>query len=235
MISQLQNDVIIGPEEFEHLGRCLRIFPTLETARAGRFPTQAVVVTSAARRIIALNKDGEKLKTVVVMGASADPTAHPDFTEISLNIRELLNKHFNKAKLHLISNAPVFSDARARHALCYYDFPTLRFEAGTAKTFSALSGETKDAFNARIAALKHLEGDKIIITANLMRGDLDNSSDKEVKAWVKLLEEIKPLSLQLTSKGNKEQGTKSITKTRMGEIVDLLTEKLGITPEVLDA
>lgn len=235
MISQQINDVITGPEEFEHFGRCLRIFPTLSTARAGRFPTQAVVVTSAARRIIALSKEGEKLQSVVIMGAEADPTAHPDFTEISLNIRELLNKHFNKTKLHLISDRPVFSDARARHAVCYFDFPTLRFETASAKVYKALTGMDKEAFDILIASLKHQEGDKFIIAADLVRGDIDNSSDKEIKAWIKVLQDIRPLGIQLTSKGDKDQGTKPVTKTRLAQIVEQLTEQLGITPEVLEA
>jgi len=235
MISQQQNDVITGPEEFQHFGRCLRIYPTLKTARAGRFPTQAVVVTSAARRIISLSKEGEKLQSVLIMGSNADPTAHPDFTEISLNIRELLKKHYNKVKLHLISDKPVFSDARARHAVCYFDFPTLRFEAGSSKVFSALSGENKAAFDTRIKDLKHQEGDKLVIAANLVRGDVDNSTDKEIKAWIKLLEEIKPTAIQLTSTASKELGTKAVTKTRMTQIVEMLTEQLGLTPEILGA
>ena len=188
MISQQQQDVVRGPEDHPEFGNCLTILPTVETARAGRFPTQAVVVTVAARRLIGLSKDGEKLKSVVVVGDPDDPTTHPEFSEISENLRALVSKHFPKAKLVLVSNHPTLDRPQVRHALHYYDRPILRLEAGFKKTFSALSGEDGQAFDDRLKHMGRLESERLVVQATFVRGEVDNSKDNEVKAWIKNLQ-----------------------------------------------
>jgi len=235
MISQLLQDVVQGPIEHPRFGKTVLIHPTLETARAGVFPTQAVIVTSAARCLIAANRDGERIKSVVVEGVDHDPTRHPEFNEISRNLRELLNKHFPKAKLHLLCDAPQLEEAQARHALIYYDHPTLRLETGTLKTFTALTGEPSQVFKDRLEGIERLELEKLVIQANFVRGKPDNSTATEVKAWLKHIQSIRPASIVVSSIPSPEaKGQKAITKTRMNEIVDLITEKTGIPVERLD-
>jgi len=232
MISQLQQEVVQGPLD-THYGKTILVHPTIETQRAGRFPTQAVVVTAAARRLIGLSKEGEKVHAVLVQGDEFDPTLHPDFDEISLNLRELVNKHFNKAKLCLISNAPELERATVRHALVYYDRPMLRLEAGYQKTFQALTGEEGSVFKDRVANMNRLELERLVVAATFVRGDIDNSKDSEVKAWVKLLADIKPATVQIDTP-KKATGTtsKPITKTRITQIAELVTEKTGIPVEI---
>ncbi len=233
MISQLQQDVVQGPLEHPQYGKCLVIRPTLETQRVGRFPTQAVVVTTAARHLISLSKEGEKLQSVIVEGEEHDPTRHPEFHEISENLRELCNKHFPKAKLCLVSNAPVLDRAKARHALVYYDKPILRLEAGFKKTFAALSGEDPNEFTERVTNMGKLELERLVVHASFVRGDIDNSKDNEIRAWIKHLADIKPAAIEITTPAKAGAKSKPITKTRITQIAELVTEKTGIPVEVL--
>lgn len=224
-----------GPLEHPRFGKTVVIRPTLETARAGVFPTQAVIVTSAARILITANREGDRIKSVLVEGVDHDPTKHPEFNEISRNLRELINKHFPKAKFHLLSDAPDLGEAQARHALVYYDHPTLRVEAGTLKTHTALTGEASQVFKDRLEGLSRLELEKIVIQANFVRGKPDNSTDSEVKGWLKHIQAIKPASILISSIPHPDaKNQKAITKTRMTQIVDLVTEKTGIPVEVIE-
>lgn len=231
MISQLQEEVVQGPLEHPQHGKCLVVRPTIGTARAGRFPTQAVVITSAARRFITLSKDGEKLKSIVVEAAEEDPTIHPEFHEISRNLRELTNKWFPKANLCLLSDRPELSRPQVRHALGFYDQPILRLEAGTQKTFAALGGNSSE-FKDIVTYMGRLELERLIVYADFVRGDVDNSQDNEIKAWIRHLGVIKPAGVHISTPRKAEGKTKPVTKTRMGQIADMVTEKTGIPVEV---
>ncbi len=234
MIRQLSEDVVEGPSEHPKFGRSVTIRPTVETARANRYPTQAVVVTTAARRLIELSKEGEKVPTIVVEGAHCDPTLHPDFHEISRNLRELTNKWFPKAALCLLSESPDLSRPQVRHALSFYDRPILSLEAGTQKTYQALTGQSAQVFKDRVQYMGRLEIEKLVVRTEFVRGDVDNSKDTEVRAWLRHLDEIRPASVQLSTPPKANKSSKPITKTRMTQIADLVAEKIGVPVEVCE-
>jgi wyosine [tRNA(Phe)-imidazoG37] synthetase (radical SAM superfamily) len=233
MISQLQEDVVQGPLDHPRFGRALVVRPTIETQRAGRYPTQAVVVTAAARRLIELSREGDKIQAVVVEKGDHDPTRHPEFTEITENLRELVNKHFPKAKFNLISDAPDIGEPNARHAVCYYDQPILRLEAGYQKTFAALSGEEPAVFKPRVENMSRIESERLVVQATFVRGEIDNSKDSEVKAWIRHLADIKPAVVHISTPAKaRPDKCRPITKTRINEIAELVTAKTGIPVEV---
>ena len=233
MISRLQEELVRGPEEHPRYGRCLLVCPTIETARAGRFPTQALVVTSAARKLIALSKDGERLQSVLVVGGSHDPTSHPEFHQISQNLRELMNKWFPKASLTLISNSPDLRRAQVRHSLNWYDQPILRLPAGTQKTYVALTGEPPGEFKQIVENMGRLEIERLIVEGRFVRGEVDNTRETELRAWIRKVGEIRPAGVHITTP-QKPTGSKvkPVTKTRMTQIAELVTEKTGIPVEV---
>ncbi|MEM7305967.1 MAG: radical SAM protein [Planctomycetota bacterium] len=226
MASTVLVDVVRGPEEFAGFGKSILIEPVQPTTRPDRYPTQAVVVTNAARRLIELSKAGERLDSIVVHGAM-DPTLHPEFVEISENLRELCNKWFAKAQLSLFSEAPHLDDPLVRHALLAYDTVALRFESSTQKTFKALTGRDGTELKALVEHMGKLEHRNLVIRTRFVRGTIDNSTDSEVRGWLKLLANIKPATVQLEAVGKAADGLKAITKTRLTQISDQLTEKVG--------
>ncbi len=232
MISKIQEEVVQGPLEHARFGRCLVVRPTIETTRADRFPTQAMVVTTAARRIIELSKDGQKLKAIVVANEERDPTLHPEFAEISQNLRELCAKWFPKAKFCLVSDAPELSRSQVRHALIAYDLPVLHVVAGTVKTATAFAGESGKHVRQTVEDLGKIELDRLIVEGRFVRGTVDNSQDNEVKAWIRNISELKPATIQVTTPAKASGGNKPVTKTRMTQIADLVGEKTGVPVEV---
>lgn len=233
MIVQLQEEVVQGPIDHPRLKKTVVVCPTVETSRANRFPSQAVVVTTAARRLMSLSKEGEKVHAVLVLAGSKDPTAHPEFHEISEMLRGLVNKWFPKADLCLVSNEPELDLAQARHALHFYDQPIVRLEAGTQKTFKALTGSPGTQFKAIVENLGKLEMERLILQARFVRGSTDNSTDAEVKAWLRTLANIKPAAIHISTPDKATRdGLKPITKTRMGQIEAQIAEATGIPVEV---
>ena len=228
--------VVQGPEEDELLGRTLRIDPCVGTARPDIHPTQAVIVTQAARRLIELSKAGERLKTVAVSGV-VDPMSHPDFREISENLRELLNKWFPKAELVLMSPGWHLEDPEQRHTLTIYDRPIVTLDAGTQKTFTKLTGEPAARFKDTVENLTKLETERWVLRTTFVCGAVDNSTESEVRFWLTNVGKMGPRTLQLATpkKADSQRKLKPISKRRMTEIAERAAEKTGLEIEVISA
>ena len=193
--------------------------------RTHQRPSSGVVVTSAARKIIELSKAGEKVKTILVAGR-ADPTLHPNLKEITENLRDLRNKWFPKAALCLHTRGEGLDAADTRRALLIYDKPVVRFEWGTTKTFTAMTGE-KSTELKKLA--DNLHGvDRLILEAQFVRGGPDNSTDAEVKAWIKRIVELSPQEVQIsTLPGASKTAPRPVTATRLEQISTQLSEKIS--------
>ena len=234
MIARIQEEIVQGPLDFPRLGRVIAVRPTVETLRVNRFPTQAIVVTTVARKLIELSRAGDKIQALVVEGGLDGPTKHPEFHQISENVRQLLDKHFPKALLCLVTDATPLDSPNLRHAITFYDQTILKLDAGTQKTWAALTGANPKQFKGVVESLGRLGADRLIVQTRFVRGQVDNSSENEVRAWIKQLTEIRPAGVHISTPA-KAKGKKEIpvTKSRMSQIAELVTSKTGIPVEVV--
>jgi len=230
--------VFNGPGRTERFGVVLGIDlgcadSGMVVSREVRMPRASYVITNAARHVIRLAKSGEKIDGLVVWGSEADPTMHPEFREITGNLRDLRNKWFAKATLWLASDNPRVDEAVQRHAIAAYDKAVVRFDWGTAKTFAAMTGKKSTEFNNLCAHLGHLEN--LVLTLRLGRGDTDNTTDAEIKAWVKKAAELKPREVHLLNPESKSKKLKPVPKARLAEIAAEITEKVGVPAKLFAA
>jgi wyosine [tRNA(Phe)-imidazoG37] synthetase (radical SAM superfamily) len=232
--------IVSGPQKSERMGTALGIDlgsqdMALAVSRDNRMPRASVVITTAARTIIRLSKAGEKVESIAVYGSETDPTLHPELREISGNLRDLRNKWYSKAKLWVVSDEPHIEDPEVRRALAIYDRFAVRLEWGTAKTFAAMTGRKSTEFAQLFAGLESIEN--LVIQSRFVRGEIDNSTDAEVKAWLKRLSELKPREVHIQNGESKvaARGAKKlrpIPKSRATEIAEMVTEKTGIPAAV---
>jgi hypothetical protein len=232
--------IFAGPQRAERLGNTLRVDlgsqdMALAVSRDNRMPRASVVVTTAARHMIRISKGGEKVEGLAVWGSVADPTLHPDFREITENLRDLRNKWFAKAKLCLLLENPQLVDGQTRHALTLFDRVYLRLEWGTAKTFSAMTGRKSAEHAAILAALTGLEN--LHVVARFLKGDgIDSGSDAEVRAWLKKVADLKPREvIVLRSEQGLGKKLRPVPKARLDAIVAEAAEKLGIPASLHEA
>lgn len=239
--ADLASPILRGPLKSERLGAALGIDfgyseNALSVSRDNRMPRASVVITTAARTIIRLSKGGEKIESIAAVGSEVDPTMHPDFREITTNLRDLRNKWFPKAKLWLQSDDPHFETPNVRHNLAVFDRVLARFEWGTLKTFTAMTGKKGADLTSLQTNLTHLES--LIVQARFGKGEgFDNSSDAEVKAWVKRMGEIRPREIHILAHDAKvaNKKLKLASKSRLAEIAAEVTEKAGIPSEYCDS
>lgn len=240
MVSLSPSAIFCGPKAHPRWGMTLTLdlgLPdaTLAISRENRLPRASVVVTMAARELMRLSKAQEKLDTILVTGTSADPTSHPDFKEITENLRELRNKWYPKAKLCLSCQDPHLDDAGVRIGVAAYDWPVMRLESGNAKTYSKLTGRKSTQLGKIVEQLSSLE--RVIIRAEFVRGAVDNSTDSEVKSWIKRLQDVRPKEIQISSpnpRSSTKGGPRGISKSRLQEIVDMVSDQVGATVLVVE-
>jgi hypothetical protein len=191
-----------------------------------------VVVTCAARKIIELSKAGEKLSTILVAGVE-DPTNHPQLMEITDNLRSLRDKWFGKAQLALQTTGLGLQMSDPRRALFLYDKPIVRYEWGTPKTFTAMTGRPAAGLTELATALRSI--DRLVVEATFVRGEPDNSNDAEVKAWIKRVAQLGPKEVHISTvpagaAGAKKGGkARAVSATRLDQIAALLLAETGIT------
>ncbi|MCH2105929.1 MAG: hypothetical protein MK291_04735 [Planctomycetes bacterium] len=238
MVHLTPDTLITGPKATERWGRAIFIDlgaagTTLAVSRENRLPRASVVVTLAAQELMRLSKAGEKAEHIVLIGSDVDPTHHPDFREISDNVRELRNKWFPRAKLVLISDDPQLDLPETRIALGSYDFNVVRLESGTAKTYSAMTGKKSTELGALIKHLTHVE--RVVVRAEIGRGKIDNSTPSEVKNWMKKLREVEPVEVQLTTlkgRGKPSDSRRAVTQSVLDKVAEDGGDELGTTVNV---
>jgi len=204
---------------------------SLAVSREVRLPRASVVVTTVARHMIRISKSGEKVDSIVVYGSVQDPAAHPDMRAITENLRELRNKWFSKAKLCLLTEASTITPELPR-LLGIYDRVYVRFEYGTAKSYAAATDKKAADYTALCSLLTGLSS--LIVTSRVPRGEVDTSTEAEVKGWIKKVGELKPREVWLQSVEPKStKKTKTTPKARLGEIATELAEKTGIAAHIV--
>lgn len=226
MVVAVPPPILSGPFKSKRFGATVSLDlgsheVALAVSRTNSMPRASVVVTTAAREIMRLSKAGEKVAAIVIIGSQYDPTLHPSFLEITENVRDLRNKWYPKAKLVLMTNEPNLDEYRVRHAMGIYDLPTVRLEWGTTKSFTAMTGRKSTELAGMVKHLASLE--KVVVRASFQRGKNDNSTDSEVRGWLKRIEEVKPTEIQISNLLTPVTGQKAVTPTRMKQIM----EKLG--------
>lgn len=199
----------------------------LVVERGSSLARGSVIVTTCARRLQELSKAGEKVRAIVVVGQTEDPATHPDLQSVTENLRALRDKWFQRAKMMIITTAADLDDWGLRATLSMYDTLLYRFEFGTAKTFTAVTGEQGTKLSKLTRQLSSF--DHLVVQASFFRGNLDNSTASEVTNWIKKLQDVGPREVHiLTPPGTRRKEVKPITKTRRDQIANEAAEALGV-------
>ena len=238
MVHLTPDSLITGPKATERWGRAVFIDvgatgTTLAVSRENRLPRASVVVTLAAQELMRLSKGGDKADHIVLIGSDVDPTHHPDFREITENVRDLRNKWFPRAKLVLISNDPDLTRPETRIALGAYDFNVMRIESGTTKTYTALTGRKSVELGQLIKHLTTIE--RVVVRAEISRGKIDNSTPTEIKNWMSKLREVEPVEIQLSTikgRGKPTDTRRSVTKSVLDKVAEELGDEIGATVNI---
>jgi len=174
------------------------------TMRESPIPTRDQVRDTLEAKLIDMKREGQ-IPDVITFAGNGEPTLHKDFEGIIDDTLALRNLHCPTAKVSVLSNSTRIDKPHIFRALNKVDNNILKFDSAIDSTMKLMNCPVGKHINVAwfISHLKKFEG-KLIIQTMFLRGDfkgekLDNTSDVEVEAWLKAMEEIHPQQIMIYS------------------------------------
>lgn len=174
----------------------------------------------------------------ITFAGNGEPTIHPEFAGIIDDTIQLRNEFAPGSIISVLSNASMLHKKPVTDALKKIDKNIQKLDAGTEPTFreinQPLGGLTLEK---TVQKLMSFEGNLVIQTL-FVRGEyngkiIDNTTEKEVNEWLKLIEKIKPQSVMIypIDRETPAAGLEKIPKIELQAIAKKV-EAFGIFVEV---
>lgn len=175
---------------------------------------------------------------VITFAGNGEPTMHPDFEQIIDDTIALRDKHCPSAKVSVLSNATQIHREDVRRALLRVDNNILKLDSAFDATVQLVNKPQGAYTVARIVELlKAFEG-RLIVQTMFLRGEylgqrVDNTTEEEVAAWLRLIEEIAPKQVMVYSL-DRDTPCKTLEKVEKDELSEIAkrVEALGIACSV---
>ena len=168
-----------------------------------RFNSREDVRTMLREVLTRMVSDGTP-PDVITFAGNGEPTMHPDFEGVIDDTLALRDELCPSAKVSVLSNATQIHREDVRRALMRVDNNILKLDSAFDTTVQLVNKPQGSYTVARtVELLKVFEGNLIIQTM-FLRGEyagqkIDNTTDEEVMAWLKLVAEIAPRQVMVYS------------------------------------
>ncbi len=204
-----------------------------ETAGRAEVPSVEDLAAAFEREFARLAAAGDFPDRITVAG-NGEPTLHPDFLGMSRALAAARDRHFPGATLGLLSNAMHLNREEVVQAIRgFYDEPSMKLEWGTAACFAAMNQVSPRGFARLIAGLRKLE--RFGVQALFLRTPkADNTTPGEIRAWLGLLEDLRPVHVEIYSLDRPAQAEAQARRVP-GEELERIAEQvraLGIPADV---
>lgn len=144
----------------------------------------------------------EKLQTctpdVITFAGNGEPTMHPEFEEIIGDTIALRDELCPSAKVSVLSNATMIGRENVRRALLRVDNNILKLDSAFDSSVKKIDDPQGAYSVARVIEnMKLFEGRLIIQTMFLRGPGVDNTTEREVSAWLDIVREVAPRSVMI--------------------------------------
>ena len=198
-----------------------------------RFNTREQVREALKATLLRMSEEGE-LPDVITFAGNGEPTMHPDFEGVIEDTIALRDCYAPKAKVSVLSNATQLHRKAVCDALRRVDNNILKLDSAFDATVQAMN---KPCGNYTVAQtveyLKSFEGELIVQTM-FLRGEcdgkhIDNTTEEEVEAWLRAVEEIAPRQVMVYSiaRDTPCQSLEKVSKEELERIAERVSA-LGI-------
>ena len=142
---------------------------------------------------------------VITFAGNGEPTLHPDFEGVIDDTLALRDRYCPAAKVSVLSNATQIHRDDVRRALLRVDNNILKLDSAFDATVRRIDNPQNPAYAVRdiVERMKRFEG-RMILQTMFLRGTcngetIDNTTEEEVSAWLRLVAEIRPRQVMVYS------------------------------------
>lgn len=184
-------------------------------------------------KLIGTDREPESL----TFAGNGEPTMHPEFTAIIDEVFQLRDRLLPKAKISVLSNGSMLHKPEVFASLMKIDNNIQKLDGGTEEIIKLINKPLK-AFrlNEYVNTLKRFNN--VIIQSLFLRGEIngllvDNSTEREVGAWLKLVKEIKPkyVMIYALERETPLEGLERLSREELDTIA-LRVREAGVEAEV---
>lgn len=154
-----------------------------------------------------LQQMASEKKTIdtITFAGNGEPTLHPEFDRIIDATIALRDKYFPQTKISVLSNATMLANTKVFEALKRVDNNILKLDSALNETAKLINQPENRNFDiAKIIDQLQTFNGKLIVQTLFLRGKIgeksfDNTTEKEVEAWLAALKKICPQQVELYS------------------------------------
>jgi len=164
-------------------------------------PSQIEIKLKLKEKLLEMQGENQ-LPDVITFAGNGEPTLHPDFAGIIDDTIELRNQLSPKARIAVLSNATMIHKKEVFQALLKIEDNIQKLDSAFEETIKLLDCPNKNfSLLKTVDQLTAFQG-KVIIQTLFVRGSyktqtVDNTTEKEISAWIELLKKIKPSQVMI--------------------------------------
>lgn len=168
-----------------------------------RFNSREDVREMLAKTLRRMVDEGE-VPDVITFAGNGEPTMHPDFEDIIADTIALRDQICPQAKVSVLSNATQIHREDVRRALLRVDNNILKLDSAFDATVQLINKPQGSYSVERTVELMKLFEGEMILQTMFLRGEylgqrVDNTTEKEVEAWLDIVEQIRPRQVMIYS------------------------------------
>ena len=176
----------------------------------------------------------------ITFSGNGEPTLHPQFSEIIDGLLVIRDKYYPEAVITVLTNSTQLLKDEVRRALLKIENPMLKLDAGLPELYQLINRPT-----IPITLEQTLEGlrdflVKFIMQSMFLKGIIDgtpfdNTSEENVTAWLKIVDELRPKRVVLYSL-DRETPAKQLVKVYRNDLEPIAdrVRALGIEAHVYE-
>ncbi len=189
------------------------------------------------RKLKMMKQNGEPMDVITYAG-NGEPTIHQEFSGIIDDTILLRDKYFPESKIAVLTNATMLHKQSVCDALAKIEFNILKIDSAFQETCDFLNMPLGN-YNVlkTVDKIMKFESD-IVIQTMFVKGSykgkyVDNTTDREIDAWLELIKKIKPslLMIYTIARDTPVDELEKIDAAKLGEIADKVRH-LGIEVQV---
>ena len=203
-----------------------------------KLPTRQNVKDALTDKLISLKEEGTALDVITFAG-NGEPTVHPECSGIIDDTIELRNTYCPTAKISVLTNGMSVGKESVFQSLQKIENPILKLDSAIDETVQLIDRPNSPTYSVanQVKLYKRFNGNFILQTM-FVKGSfngqaIDNTTEHEVSAWLKLVEELKPREVMIYTI-DRETPAKELVKASL-EVLNKIAaevEKLGIKTNV---